>query len=93
MVVHDAVRPLIPPSLLLNLVQAAHQFGAAGATRPLISTVVAANEQGFLAETLNRSKYLNSETPQAFRTSVLVDAYQKVSKNFCQLVYLHIMLF
>ncbi|KAF4517932.1 hypothetical protein B566_EDAN005299 [Ephemera danica] len=81
LVVHDAVRPLVPVALLKQLVQTAYSgTGAAGLTRPLISTVLCTDQDSFLAETLDRSKFLNSETPQAFKTSVLSEAYQKVEE-------------
>jgi D-ribitol-5-phosphate cytidylyltransferase len=78
-VVHDVVRPFLPCGILRELVISAEQHGAAGPTRPLISTVIQPDKKGFLLNTLNRAQFLNSETPQAFRTSVLRDAYNKVS--------------
>jgi D-ribitol-5-phosphate cytidylyltransferase len=68
----------VPYGILHELVISAGQHGAAGPTRPLISTVVQPDEKGFLQKTLKRAQFLNSETPQAFRTSILRDAYNKV---------------
>jgi 2-C-methyl-D-erythritol 4-phosphate cytidylyltransferase len=47
-IVHDAARPLVPSELVEELVVAAEEHGAAGAIRPLISTVLQANSDGFL---------------------------------------------
>ncbi|XP_059487594.1 D-ribitol-5-phosphate cytidylyltransferase-like isoform X4 [Neocloeon triangulifer] len=77
--VHDAVRPIIPEETLKQLVQAAEVYGAAGPTRPLISTVVQADGNGLLKNTLVRAHYLNSETPQAFQIKILKEAYEKIS--------------
>ncbi|KAJ9593408.1 hypothetical protein L9F63_015034 [Diploptera punctata] len=63
-IVHDAVRPLVPFKLIEDLVIAAEEHGAAGAIRPLVSTVLRANPDGFLDYSLDRSKHVSSETPQ-----------------------------
>ncbi|XP_066994862.1 D-ribitol-5-phosphate cytidylyltransferase [Anabrus simplex] len=81
LVVHDAVRPFVPASLVQELVLAADQHGAAGATRPLVSTVVKGDSEGFMEESLERSKYVASETPQAFQFGILSSAYSKCSEE------------
>ena len=48
---------------------------AAGCVLPLVSTVVRPNAEGFLEESLDRSQYMASQTPQAFRLAVLQQAY------------------
>lgn len=51
---------------------------AAGAIRPLVSTVIASTAEGFLDHSLERSKYRASETPQGFTFDVISQAYQRV---------------
>ncbi|XP_049946117.1 D-ribitol-5-phosphate cytidylyltransferase-like [Schistocerca serialis cubense] len=84
-VVHDAVRPLVPAELLERLVVLAEHHGAAGATRPLTSTVVRASPDAggtlLLQASLDRDSHLASETPQAFRTEVLATAYNKSTED------------
>jgi len=46
--------------------------------RPLVSTVVCADLDGFLDHSLDRSKYRASEMPQAFKYDVIKLAYDKV---------------
>lgn len=77
-IVHDAARPLVPSELVEELVVAAEEHGAAGAIRPLISTVLQANSDGFLDHSLDRCKHVSSETPQAFQFDILTSAYNKV---------------
>lgn len=77
-IVHDAARPLVPSELVEELVIAAEEHGAAGAIRPLVSTVLQANSDGFLDHSLDRSKHVSSETPQAFQFDILTSAYNKV---------------
>ncbi|XP_046683756.1 D-ribitol-5-phosphate cytidylyltransferase-like isoform X1 [Homalodisca vitripennis] len=80
-VVHDGVRPLVPHSLLRELVLGADKHGAAGAVRPLVSTVLRSGQDGFLVDSLDRSLHVASETPQAFQLSVLLSAYNKCSEE------------
>lgn len=77
-VVHDGVRPVVSEQLLIKIISGAAAHGAAGATRPLISTVVKPMSDGFLDSSLDRNAYLLSETPQAFLFQIILNAYQKV---------------
>lgn len=51
---------------------------AAGAVRPLVSTVVSKDMDGLMDQSLDRSKYQASEMPQAFKYDVIKLAYEKV---------------
>ena len=51
---------------------------AAGVCRPLVSTVIARDADQRLTESLDRSRYFNSEMPQAFQVSVISSAYDQV---------------
>lgn len=77
-VVHDGARPIVPQSLVMELVRGAEQHGAAGAVRPLVSTVLRVTSDSFLADSLDRSLHVASETPQAFQLEILTMAYNKV---------------
>lgn len=76
---HDAVRPLVDHELLTQLIDEAMQHGAAGPVCKLTSTVVKVTEDGFLEQALERRTYRASEMPQAFRASLLKQAYDVVS--------------
>ncbi|XP_071942324.1 D-ribitol-5-phosphate cytidylyltransferase-like [Antedon mediterranea] len=80
-IVHDAVRPFVDENILKKIALAASEFGAAGCIRPLVSTTVAADEEGFLDHTLVRSKYRASQTPQAFSYPIIKTAYEKISEH------------
>ncbi|XP_078618103.1 D-ribitol-5-phosphate cytidylyltransferase-like [Branchiostoma floridae x Branchiostoma japonicum] len=81
-VLHDAVRPLVEEDYLRRIVLAAEEHGAAGAVRPLISTVVSPTKtDGMLDHSLDRSQYQASEMPQAFRYPAIMEAYQKCSDH------------
>lgn len=77
-VIHDGVRPIVPEQLLIKVISGAAAHGAAGVTRPLVSTVIKPTSDGCLESSLDRSAYLMSETPQAFLLQLILNAYQKV---------------
>lgn len=62
----------------------AERHGAAGAVRPLVSTVVMPDAEDFLQDSLVRSLYRNSEMPQAFRVDVLREAYRRLGSELTQ---------
>ena len=68
-VIHDAARPFLDAPTLEAVIDAAWNFGAAGVVRPLVSTVVRPDENGFLQETLVRADYRASEMPQVSHAS------------------------
>lgn len=80
-VVHDGVRPIVSATLIEELVLCAEQHGAAGAVRPLVSTVLKYSQDNFLVESLDRSVHVASETPQAFQLSILHAVYNKVRRS------------
>ncbi|XP_043365160.1 D-ribitol-5-phosphate cytidylyltransferase isoform X4 [Dermochelys coriacea] len=76
-IIHDAVRPFVEEDILLKVVLAAKEHGAAGAIRPLVSTVVASSADGSLDHSLERSRYRASEMPQAFLFDIIYQAYHQ----------------
>uniref|UniRef100_A0A803W5Z3 D-ribitol-5-phosphate cytidylyltransferase n=1 Tax=Ficedula albicollis TaxID=59894 RepID=A0A803W5Z3_FICAL len=76
-IIHDAVRPFVEEDIISKVVMAAKEHGAAGAIRPLVSTVVASAADGFLDHSLERARYRASEMPQAFLFDVIYEAYQQ----------------
>ncbi|TNN49607.1 Isoprenoid synthase domain-containing protein [Liparis tanakae] len=80
-IVHDAVRPFVDEELLYEIATAAKEHGAAGAIRPLVSTVIASTSEGFLDHSLERAKYRASETPQGFTYDVICRAYRQCSES------------
>ncbi|XP_038135476.1 D-ribitol-5-phosphate cytidylyltransferase [Cyprinodon tularosa] len=80
-IIHDAVRPFVDENLLYQIVVAAKEQGAAGAIRPLVSTVIATTSEGYLDHSLERAKYRASEMPQGFRYDVIHQAYQRCTES------------
>ena len=67
-IVHDAVRPFVDVETIETCARLAWKHGASGATRPLVSTIVAPDSSGFLDRA--------SEMPQGFRYDLVCRAYE-----------------
>lgn len=81
-VIHDAVRPLVTPDLIVRVVAALEGADAAIAAAPVGETVKKA-EDGYVVATIDRSDLWLAQTPQAFRTKVLAAAHERASsENF-----------
>ncbi|XP_060104575.1 D-ribitol-5-phosphate cytidylyltransferase isoform X2 [Heteronotia binoei] len=76
-IIHDAVRPFVEKDILYKVVMAAKEHGAAGAIRPLVSTVIASSADGCLDHSLDRAKYRASEMPQAFLFDIIHKVYHQ----------------
>jgi len=74
-VVHDGARPLLSPEGLAAVVDAAVACGAATLAVPVKDTVKLAGEGGFVAETLPRERLWLTQTPQAFRYRLILEAH------------------
>uniref|UniRef100_A0A3Q2QGH8 D-ribitol-5-phosphate cytidylyltransferase n=1 Tax=Fundulus heteroclitus TaxID=8078 RepID=A0A3Q2QGH8_FUNHE len=80
-IIHDAVRPFVDEDFLYKIAVAAKEQGAAGAIRPLVSTVIATTSEGYLDHSLERAKYRASEMPQGFTYDVIYQAYQRCTES------------
>jgi len=73
--VHDAARPCVDVELVLRVIRAAVEHGAAIPAMPIPDTVKRVDRDGIVVETLDRSMLRVAQTPQAFRREILVRAY------------------
>uniref|UniRef100_A0A8W4FMT5 D-ribitol-5-phosphate cytidylyltransferase n=1 Tax=Sus scrofa TaxID=9823 RepID=A0A8W4FMT5_PIG len=78
-IIHDAVRPFVEEDVLFQVVTAAKEYGASGAIRPLVSTVISPSTEGCLDYSLERARHRASEMPQAFLFDVIYEAYRQVT--------------
>jgi 2-C-methyl-D-erythritol 4-phosphate cytidylyltransferase len=79
--VHDGARPLVTPGLISRGLEAARESGAAIAAVPATDTVKTVDGEGMITSTLDRRNLWLAQTPQIFRTSLLVDAYDALDRN------------
>ena len=77
--VHDAARPLLTPTIaghVLAALQADAQADAAIAAAPVTDTIKRVADHGGVIETLDRSSLWAAQTPQVFRRAALERALQ-----------------
>jgi 2-C-methyl-D-erythritol 4-phosphate cytidylyltransferase len=75
--VHDAVRPLITPSIIEAVIRAARRHRAAIAATPSRDTVKIANGHDTVKSTPERDKVWLAQTPQVFERELLERAHAK----------------
>lgn len=79
--VHDGARPLLTPGLISRGLEAAKVIGAAIAALPATETVKTVDANGTITGTPERSNLWLAQTPQIFRTSLLVGAYDALRQR------------
>lgn len=78
--VHDAARPFIRKEHIHRLKEKAEETGAAIIGVPAKDTMKKVQD-GVVAETVERSSLWAVQTPQAFRISLLKEAYEQAEKD------------
>lgn len=73
--IHDGARPLLTGELIEALYRDAEKYGACCAAVPVKDTVKVSDGNGFVERTPDRSLLYAVQTPQVFRTSVILKAY------------------
>ncbi|MGQ9835096.1 MAG: 2-C-methyl-D-erythritol 4-phosphate cytidylyltransferase [Thermoanaerobaculaceae bacterium] len=75
-VIHDGARPFVPVRDVQAVVAAAQEVGAAILVAPVADTLKEVDTQGQVVATVPRERLVRSLTPQAFRRSLLEEAWQ-----------------
>ncbi len=82
-VIHDGARPLLGVKELDGVIKAAREQGAATTAVPVKDTVKLAGKDGFVSRTLPRSRIWLTQTPQAFRYEIILEAHRRArERNF-----------
>jgi len=79
-VVHDGARPLVTVKILEDTIKAAIKTGGAIAAVPVKDTIKEINGD-FVARTVERSALVSVQTPQAFKSGVLITAFDKARQD------------
>lgn len=84
--VHDAVRALVSPETISQVIDKAIETNAATAARPVTDTLKLAREKNsnyVIEKNISRENIWAMQTPQVFKTSLLKKAHQKAhAENF-----------
>ena len=76
--VHDGARPLVDDMMIEVGLAAASETSAAMAAVPLNDTIKVAGSDGIVLRTVDRAGLWAAQTPQVFRTDLLVEAHCRI---------------
>jgi 2-C-methyl-D-erythritol 4-phosphate cytidylyltransferase len=82
--VHDAVRPLVAPEIIHEVIEAAKKYGAAIAGLPAFDTVKQVERTAagaVIKATIPRAGIVLAQTPQGFRYSVIKKAFDEAAAD------------
>jgi len=81
--IHDGVRPFALPKDIKKCIKKAKEFGAAILAVPVSDTLKKIREDNLIDKTIKRDMIWLAQTPQAFRYSLILSAYEKAyEKSF-----------
>ena len=78
LLIHDGARPFLTQDILMRAKKELEQHPAAVAAVMAKDTVKIADDNGFVAETPDRNRVWNVQTPQCFSFPIIKEAYEKL---------------
>lgn len=75
-VIHDAARPFVPVHCIHQAIEAARAVGAATVAIPCTDTILVGDSDCFLVETPERRRLWACQTPQVFRSDIIIEAHR-----------------
>jgi len=79
--IHDAARPFVSPTLIEKAVDGAMREGAVAVGVRARDTIKHCDGEGRVIDTLDREQIWMAQTPQAFRRATIVAAHQKAQED------------
>ena len=76
--IHDGARPFLTEEILESTYSEVCKYRACVAAVPVKDTIKIADEDGFVAQTPDRSRMWAVQTPQVFETALITEAYRKL---------------
>lgn len=73
--IHDGARPYLTKACINRLLLTLEQYTACLLMVPAKDTIKIVDEDGFVKETPNRASLMHAQTPQAFKTAIIKEAY------------------
>ncbi len=78
--IHDAARPFITKGLVSSVIKEARKAGAAIAAVPVKATIKKVKNGSVVEKTLDRGKLWEIQTPQVFKKSLILKAFNKFKR-------------
>lgn len=79
--IHDAARPFITEELFNEILEQAIKYDCAIPAIPINDTIKQTDKKGFVDKTLDRAQIFAVQTPQIFKTELIIKAYEKIHKK------------
>lgn len=76
--IHDGARPLIRKDTIAYVLEAVLDKDAVTVMTKTTDTIKEVDTTGRIIRTIDRSKLYNTQTPQAFKTSIIKEAHEKL---------------
>lgn len=76
--IHDGARPLIRKDTIAYVLEAVVDKNAVTVMTKTTDTIKEVDSTGRIIRTIDRAKLYNTQTPQAFKTSIIKDAHEKL---------------
>lgn len=76
-IVHDGVRPFIPPHLIESLIQNCLDVDGVIPGIPVSDTIKKVDQHNYVMTTVDRRSLISVQTPQVFKFTVFKKAYEK----------------
>ena len=76
--IHDGARPLIRKDTIAYVLEAVLDIDAVTVMTKTTDTIKEVDSTGRIIRTIDRSKLYNTQTPQAFKTSIIKEAHEKL---------------
>ena len=80
-IIHDAVRPLLPQKIIDMMVETAKEKGNACLAIPCYETVVCTNDKVSGNKEIDRNSFLRVQTPQMYRYQDILEKYEQAEKD------------
>lgn len=80
-VIHDAVRPILPQRAIDNVIAVAEKYGNASSSIICHAPIVYTENHIFGETDIDREKVMLTQAPQAFKYSLVYDCYKKAEEE------------
>ena len=80
-IIHDAVRPLLPQKIINSMVDTATKYGNACLAVPCYETVVVSNDKISGDKEIDRNSFMRVQTPQMYRYGLIKSLYEQADKE------------
>lgn len=77
--IHDGARPLVTSEIIKNTMESVIKYGAVSVMTKTTDTIKEVDNDGRIIRTIDRSKLYNTQTPQGFKTELIINAHKKLA--------------